>query len=95
MGPQVQLRPYQSEAVVKLFESLPKHHRVLISMPTGVGKTIVGMYAATAWPEVCDVFGLPQRVLWLAHREELVYQAVEQFRNVAAKKRGLRRPTTA
>jgi len=87
--PQVELRPYQSEAVVKLFEAFPDNNRILVSMPTGVGKTVVGMYAATVWPDACEALGLPPKVLWLAHREELVFQAVTQFRNMSGEEAGV------
>ncbi len=62
------LRPYQLEAVRKVQEAARTHRRVLLQAPTGSGKTVMG--AAL----VADLPGRP-RVLWIAHRFELLTQA--------------------
>lgn len=63
----IQLRPYQSRAVALTLASLPKNP-VLVA-PTGSGKTVMG----------CDIVrqyaAAGKRVLWVAHRKELIEQA--------------------
>lgn len=76
------LRPYQVEAVDGVFdkwqgtaEQAPSTS-TLIVMPTGTGKTIV----------LCGVIqqlrdqGIPGRVMFLAHREELIFQATRRWK---------------
>lgn len=75
----IELRAYQNEAVHEVCTKLRQHDRLLISMPCGTGKTILGAYLADAWCnyDLASDFGLPPRVLWLAHRDELIEQAAE------------------
>lgn len=89
MALDVELRPYQNEAVHDLFAALPGNHRVLLSMPTGCGKTVIGMYAAAVWPDHCADYGLSPRVLWLAHRDELIWQAANQWRAMTGEEAGI------
>ena len=67
----IQPRQYQSEAVRKVLAKWASGvTRQLISLPTGVGKTIVvGMLAEA----------LRERTLVIAHREELLYQAKQKI----------------
>lgn len=60
------LRPYQEQAIASIAEKLGEDRSTLLVLPTGVGKT------ATA----CSYVQQHERgrVLWLAHREELLDQ---------------------
>lgn len=62
----MQLRPYQAEADEKIDAGFKNFRRQLIVMPTASGKTIVAGAAARRYP----------RTLFIAHREELLYQAM-------------------
>jgi superfamily II DNA or RNA helicase len=71
------LRPYQTECL----QSVKKAYRaglrrVLVSLPTGTGKTVV----FASFPEF---FKMQKRMLVLAHREELLDQARKKFRERA------------
>lgn len=68
----LELRPYQVEAVDCVFESWRQFNRVLGVAPTGSGKTI--KFAAIAQKRL-DV----GRVLVLAHRDELIDQAIDKL----------------
>lgn len=65
------LRPYQWEAVFSTEEMLRYSYSALIVMATGTGKT----------PTLATIAGRWQngRVLFLAHRDELIQQAVRQI----------------
>lgn len=68
------LRPYQHEAIDNTLASFSRgHKRCFIKLPTGAGKTVV-------FSELCRRF-LPGRSLVLAHRDELVQQAVDKLRS--------------
>lgn len=67
----IQLRPYQTEAIDR-FRSSPVQRGVIV-LPTGCGKTIMGLSLAK------QVGG---RTLWLAHREELISQPIKSLRAV-------------
>lgn len=62
------MKPYafQQRVIDALPRALRRHHRVLVVSPTGSGKTVLG---------AAFVRTLPGRVLWLAHRNELLGQA--------------------
>ena len=64
------LRPYQADAVAGIREALKEHRSTLIVMPTGVGKTVV--FASI----VGETKG---RVMVIAHRAELIAQAVQKI----------------
>ena len=66
-------RDYQAEAVSAVFEEWEDKSSTLIVCPTGTGKTNI----------FCDVISRmqPKRAMVLAHRGELVTQAVRRLRN--------------
>lgn len=69
--PLLELREYQQEALTEVFRELQAGiHRQLIVLPTGAGKTIVMAAIAKTFNK---------KTLLLAHREELITQAVEKF----------------
>lgn len=72
-----QLRDYQLENKLKIYEHLEVHHSVMLQMPTGTGKT--RLFASI----VKDIHNLSikdkkaYKVLILAHRNELIKQISE------------------
>ena len=73
----VNLRSYQKEALLRIRDAYKAgQRRVLISLPTGTGKTVVFAH----FPRV---FKMKRRLLVLAHREELLVQAADKFRSVS------------
>jgi superfamily II DNA or RNA helicase len=71
-----QLRPYQREALERIYQSYKAgKRRVVVSLPTGTGKTVVFAH----FPRF---FQMKKRLLVLAHREELLLQARDKFLNV-------------
>lgn len=74
--PVVELRDYQADAVHHLAHAvgLQGKRRVVVVMATGGGKTVVFGALAHAW--LADGMG---RVLVLAHRDELISQAVAKM----------------
>lgn len=76
----MQLRPYQTAAISAVAAGWTEWQRQLIVLPTGAGKTIV--FSSIVAEE-------PGRSLIIAHREELVDQAIEKLhraRGVIAQK---------
>jgi len=71
----VALRPYQIDAVESILNSFSDHDKNLAVMPTGSGKTIV-------FAEIANRLR-PRKTLILAHREELIDQAVDKIRKVS------------
>lgn len=69
----MELRPYQQEAKDAIFDQWEKVDKTLLVLPTGCGKTIV--FAKVT--EECVRRGC--RVLILAHRGELLQQAVDKI----------------
>lgn len=66
----ISLRAYQREAVaLARAEMRAKRRRVVIVLPTGAGKTRLAAFI------VASCIAMSGRVLWLAHRSELVDQA--------------------
>ncbi|WP_020494227.1 DEAD/DEAH box helicase [Verrucomicrobium sp. 3C] len=63
------LRPYQSAALEAIREGWKEARRLLISAPTGSGKTVIFAHAAA------EEARAGRKVLVLAHREELLSQA--------------------
>lgn len=64
------LRPYQETCVSQVLEKWNQFHRLLAVLPTGAGKTIIFSSIAA------KVTG---KVLVLAHREELLQQAIDKM----------------
>src|SRR5688572_21605484 len=72
----LQLRDYQAEALARVKAAYKGgKRRVLVSLPTGTGKTVVFAHFPSA-------LKMRKRLLVLAHREELLLQAEEKFRSV-------------
>lgn len=69
----MELRPYQTKAIQAIEEDFRGHCRLILVMATGCGKTVVFSHIAK------DVVSQGQRVLILAHREELLYQAQDKL----------------
>jgi ATP-dependent helicase IRC3 len=70
------LRPYQCEALTAVRDAyLAGKRRVIVSLPTGTGKTVVFAH----FPRVLK---MKKRLLVLAHREELLLQARDKFRSI-------------
>jgi len=67
------MRPYQDEAIARIHACLGEHQSTLLVLPTGTGKT------RTAATYVRQHGG---RVLWLAHRQELIEQGRESLEDV-------------
>ncbi|MBI5494882.1 MAG: DEAD/DEAH box helicase [Deltaproteobacteria bacterium] len=73
----MELRPYQKECLTALYRAWRDgRRRVLVSLPTGTGKTVI----FACFP---SFFRMKKRMLVLAHREELLEQALEKFRALA------------
>ncbi len=70
----VALRGYQVAATEAIQRGFTEYQRQLLVLPTGGGKTVVFAHLAAVHQ--------PRRTLVLAHREELIAQAVEKIRNV-------------
>lgn len=70
------LRNYQTEALARVKDAYKSgKRRVLVSLPTGTGKTVVFAHFPRA-------LRMKKRLLVLAHREELLLQAEQKFRAV-------------
>lgn len=70
------LRAYQSEALTAVRDAYKAgKRRVIVSLPTGTGKTVVFAH----FPRVLN---MKKRLLVLAHREELLLQARDKFRSI-------------
>lgn len=69
------LRPYQSECNQAVDDVLDNGARsTLVVMPTGCGKTVCFSHTAHDWPS--------GKVLIVAHREELIFQAANKIRSI-------------
>ena len=69
-------RAYQREALAAVRDAYKAgKRRVIVSLPTGTGKTLVFAH----FPRV---FNMKKRLLVLAHREELLLQARDKFRSI-------------
>lgn len=70
------LRPYQYDALQNVYKAYKDgKRRVIVSLPTGTGKTVVFAH----FPRF---FKMKKRLLVLAHREELLLQARAKFLNI-------------
>lgn len=69
------LRPYQAQSIENFHTAISDGcNRNLIVLPTGTGKTVTGLALAAS---------TNARMLWLAHREELIYQPRNAARYVS------------
>ena len=72
--------PVQSEALLALARSRAEGRgRALVVMATGLGKTFLAAFDVLAWSAAA---GRSPRVLFLAHRRELLTQAAATFRRL-------------
>jgi len=70
----LRLRPYQQECLTNLAQRyLSGRRRLLVSLPTGTGKTVI-------FSQFPKFFRMKRRLLVLAHRRELLEQALAKFR---------------
>jgi len=75
-----ELFEYQKEVMYELVKSIEKSaDRVLVQLPTGSGKTRIMMEAIQ---KLTTKNKSPYTVLWLAHSEELLEQAISTFKKV-------------
>lgn len=73
------LRPYQVQAIDELRKSIARHRRSILCVPTGGGKTtIVASMIESA-------ISKNKRILFLAHRKELLHQATERLQQFGLK----------
>jgi superfamily II DNA or RNA helicase len=70
----MELRKYQRDALIAVYEKWKEYRKVLVSMPTGSGKTIV--FANIAAGEE----GMGGSALILCHRDELIRQAQDKLK---------------
>ena len=68
----MKLRPYEERAVAELLRLFRRYRKIVGVAPTGSGKTVIG---AALIREMLKA----RRVLWLAHRFELLSQARDQL----------------
>lgn len=74
-----ELRPYQEEAVASALTELRSVDSALLELATGTGKSVIAATVAARWKDVAHQYGLPERVLWLAQRDELILQACDHI----------------
>lgn len=67
------MRDYQIDAVAGIYQQLREHRSTLAVLATGLGKTVIAAEVALVWPEQHG------RVLFLAHRKELIEQAAKSI----------------
>jgi len=68
------LRPYQSDAIEQLRTAMAHHKRTILCVPTGGGKTTI------VAEMIRRAIGRGKSILFLAHRAELLDQAVERLK---------------
>lgn len=74
----IKLRDYQREAIDAVFKAWDHDTRApAIVLPTGAGKTVVFSSLVERWRRCRDRY---RRVIVLAHRDELVDQAIDKLR---------------
>lgn len=71
----MELRPYQQEAVDNTLAEFEQNQAVLAVMATGLGKTVYFCHVAKA-------FLKRGKVLIIAHREELIFQAKDKVKRI-------------
>jgi superfamily II DNA or RNA helicase len=78
-GSGLKARPYQEDAFTGVRTQLRDNRSTLLVLPTGSGKTFIFSRIAHDWPERDYAQELSQRVLVLAHRDELLQQARQRI----------------
>lgn len=75
------LRDYQKECSGSIFSEWDNEDSTLAVLPTGTGKTII----------IADVIrkAFPRRAMFLAHRQELIYQACDKIRRTTGLTTGI------
>jgi len=76
--PSLNLRPYQAQAIESIHADFGAGKSTLLVLPTGTGKTICFAHLAKQMPH--------GRVMILAHREELIFQAAKKLKAVTGEK---------
>ncbi|MFD2655649.1 DEAD/DEAH box helicase [Gracilibacillus thailandensis] len=73
--------PYQQEVLDKLQaeREVHQHYKNLIVAATGVGKTVI---SAFDYKRFLEQNGRPARLLFVAHRKEILKQALETYRHI-------------
>ncbi len=71
------LRPGQSEAIAAYVAEMSRHHNIAVHLPTGYGKTLVGLAVAEFRRTT-----LKAKPVWLCPTRQLVYQVVERAKEV-------------
>lgn len=74
--PSVHPRPYQREAIDAIHAKLEEHRSTLLILPTGCGKTVTFGWLAREYALA------GKKTLILAHRGELITQAVEKLSHI-------------
>jgi superfamily II DNA or RNA helicase len=74
-------RPYQLDCLAAIHQAFAVHSSTLVEAATGIGKTVIFALLARDWH--------PGRVLILAHRDELIRQAVEKVQAITGLEFGL------
>lgn len=78
------LRPYQTQALAAYRDSLSADvNRVALELATGLGKTVTGAQAAVDYLDSFE--GAGNRVLVIAHTDEIIGQWVEKLRFAVAR----------
>lgn len=83
---EIKLRPYQRDAIDAVFKAWADGmKRPAIVLPTGAGKTVVFSSLVREWLHDTQYTRTTQgrRVIILAHRDELVDQAIDKLRAIA------------
>jgi superfamily II DNA or RNA helicase len=78
----MRLRPYQETCVGQVLAKWQQHKRLLAVLPTGAGKTIIFSHLADR---------MPGKSLIIAHREELLNQAISKLESATGLKASLER----
>lgn len=71
------VRPYQRDTIDAIRRGWAEFKRQLVVLPTGSGKTCISAWVAQEHVQA------GQRVLFLAHREELLLQTIDKFKRAA------------
>lgn len=81
--PAISLRPYQEDAITATLDQYKNGtRRTMIVLATGGGKTVIAAALVDRMKQLPDVIAAGGRVLFLAHRDELIFQTVEKMKMV-------------